>query len=536
MAARDSTDARYLEIAREMVETGDWLVPRLAGVPHLDKPPLSYWVAAAGFEALGITPFAGRLGEQLALAGTAALVFSFAHRRMGARPALAAAGVFLTSGLVFVSSRGLHTDLFQLAFFTAALIALFEGSEGRPGATALGFGLLGASMLAKGPIALVVALAVVVPFLALHRERRLPARGVLLGAALFAGIGLPWFGVLAYLDPSLPSWLLEHQVLARVGDGSEGHRHGPLYLLAHALVGLLPWTPLVLLALWRLRPRRGEPREALDSFLLLWALAPLVVFQLPATKLATYLLPAFPGLALAVARAEARGLLADRVARRAIAASCGLAAGAALAASGLLGALALTDGAAARWLDVAELGSLALPAAALAALGGIAFALAVRATRRSFEWTLPRAALAAGTVFLLGSFSLAPGLEDQERAAGLVRRVPEARVVQYGVFEPGLLFYTGATDRCFVALHERFAEVARTSPEAKRLGLRRQDVAAMVREPVPTFVLAKLDHERELERALHLSSLQRSRRYVLLGNGAASAALGGAPGAAPPAD
>ena len=325
MAARDSTDARYLEIAREMLATGDWLVPHLADVPHLDKPPLSYWAAAAGFSALGVTPFAGRLVQQLALAATAGFVFAWARRRLGQRPALTAAGVLLTSGLVFGSSRGLHTDLFQLAFLTAALAALFEGSEGRSGATALGLALLGASMLAKGPIALFVALAVLVPFLALRRERRLPWRGVLLGVALFAAIGLPWYWLLVHRDPSLLGWFYEHQIRARVSTGTEGHRHGVLYLPGHLLVGLLPWTPLVLLALWRLRPRRGERGEALDGFLLLWTLVPLVFFGLPATKLATYLLPAFPGAALAVARAQARGLLEDRSARRAIAAAAALA-------------------------------------------------------------------------------------------------------------------------------------------------------------------------------------------------------------------
>jgi 4-amino-4-deoxy-L-arabinose transferase-like glycosyltransferase len=47
LGALDSTDARYLAIGREMWATGDWLVPRLAGVPHLDKPPLTYWASSS---------------------------------------------------------------------------------------------------------------------------------------------------------------------------------------------------------------------------------------------------------------------------------------------------------------------------------------------------------------------------------------------------------------------------------------------------------------------------------------------------------
>ena len=533
MGARDSTDARYLEIAREMLATGDWLVPHLAGVPHLDKPPLSYWAAATGFVAFGVTPFAGRLFQQFALAATAVFLFWWAGRRLGQGPALIAAGILLTSGLVFGSSRGLHTDLFQLVFLTAALAALFEGSEGRSGATALGFALLGASMLAKGPIALFVALAVLVPFLALRRERRLPWRGVLLGVALFAAIGLPWYGILVHRDPSLLGWFFEHQIRARVSTGTEGHRHGALYLPAHLLVGLLPWTPLVVLALWRLRPRRGARGEALDTFLLLWTLAPLVLFLLPATKLATYLLPAFPGAALAVARGSARGLLADRSARRAIGAASVLVGLGALALALLLAAESATDGRVAPWLERQELGATAAWAVALALAGGLALALAVRARERSAEWALPRAILATGVTFLLGFGALAPGFADHEAAARLVRSVPDARVVQYGVFECGMLFYTAATERNFVAVHGRLAHLARRTPGAAHLALRREDVAAMVREGTPTFVLAKRSHEEELERAMDLRALHRTRRFVLLGNPAALEALAGAgrPGA-----
>jgi 4-amino-4-deoxy-L-arabinose transferase len=523
MAARDSTDARYLEIAREMVATGDWLVPCLAGVPHLDKPPLSYWAAAAGFTALGVTPFAGRLLEQLALAATAGVSFAWAYRRLGARPALTAAGVLLTSGLVFVSSRGLHTDFFQLVLLTAALAALFEGSERRSGPTALGFALLGASMLAKGPIALFVALVVLVPFLLLRRERRLPWRGVALGAALFAVIGLPWYGILVLRDPSLLGWFFEHQIVARVASGTEGHRHGALYLPAHLLVGLLPWTPLVALALWRLSERRGARPEPLDTYLVLWALAPIALFGLAATKLATYLLPVFPGAALAVARAQARGLLADRSARRAIAASSALAGVAAFAVAGLVAVESATSGNVAPWLEREELGPTWASAAGLVLAGGFALAVAAKARARSSDWALPRVILATGVTFALGFGVLAPGFADHEADGRLVRSVPGARLIQYGVFEPGLLFYTGTTERSFVAVHARLVRLAQQTPAAAHLGLRREDVAAMVREDVPTFVLAKRKHEQDLGRAMDLRPLHRSVHFVLLGNRAAAA-------------
>jgi 4-amino-4-deoxy-L-arabinose transferase len=61
----EPTDARYAEIGREMVASGDWLIPRLNGVTHLDKPPVAYWSAAAGMRVLGVNAAGARIGAKL---------------------------------------------------------------------------------------------------------------------------------------------------------------------------------------------------------------------------------------------------------------------------------------------------------------------------------------------------------------------------------------------------------------------------------------------------------------------------------------
>jgi 4-amino-4-deoxy-L-arabinose transferase-like glycosyltransferase len=515
MAARDTTDARYLEIAREMWASGDWLVPRLANVPHLHKPPLTYWAAGAGFGALGVTPFAGRALEQAAVAATAVLILLWARRRIGVRSAWLAAGLFLTSGLVFATSRALHTDLFQLLFLTGALIALYEGSAGSVAATTAAGALLGLAMLAKGPIAFLVTIAVCTPFLALRRgERRLPWAGVALGLGLLVAIGLPWYLLMIDRTPSLLRWFAEQQVLARVARGTEGHRHGLLYLPAHVLAGTLPWTPLVLLATWRLLPRHGGRAEALDLFLLLWTILPCLFFEAFATKLATYLLPALPAAALLVARAAERRLLDDRIGRAALAAALAVTGIGALAASGLL--VATLRGHGPEWVEAAE-----LAAPKLFAVLAIAAASLRRATATSLALGIPGAAVVLG----LAGAALAPGIRDHARDAELVAAVPGAEVIEYGVFQAGLLFYTAAPERFFVAIEARRARIAERDPSASHLGLRKKDVAARVRRPVPTFVLAKRSHAADLVAELGLVRVRSSGRYVLLANPAAASAL-----------
>lgn len=527
MAARDTTDARYLEIAREMTASGGWLVPHLAGVPHLQKPPLSYWAAAAGFRVFGVSPFAGRLLSEVALGATALVLFGWTRARLGSRAAWIAAGVFLTSGLVFAASRALNTDLFQLFLLTAGLLALYAGSEGRAAPVALGLTLLGASMLAKGPIAFLVALPVVGTFLWLRRgERRLPLRGLVVGLAGACAFGLPWYAALVASDPSLLRWFFEHQVLARVSGGGEGHLHGGLYLPAHLLLGSLPWSPVVARSVWQLRPRASVRTAAPELFLLLWALVPCILFQLFATKLATYLLPAFPASALLVAWASARGELEDRTGRLCVAASAGLTGVAALAlAAAFLAPAAALGGHG--WVEPDELEAPGLFAAGLAASGALALVLAAAAPSRATAWSLPRVVVITALAFAIGFSGLAPGLPDHGADAAVIRSVPGARVIQYGLFRPGLFFYTGQVERQFVAIERRRAALARRDPRAAHLGLRHDQVAAMIAEDAPTFVLAKRSAEDHLVKQLRLVAVRRSGRYALLANPAAAAALAG---------
>ena len=242
MGAVDSTDARYLAIGREMWARATTLVPRLAGVPHLDKPPLTYWAASLGYALFGPTEFGGRCVEQLALLATALVVFRAAARWANPSWALPAALVFLTSALPFVLSRGLATDLFQLLFLSAALVAICDGAVQRSAARAAAAGAwLGVSMLAKGPIALLVAASVWGVFALCVRGRALlPARGVALGAALFAAIGVPWFALLVHRNPAILDWFLHVQLASRVTGTDRGHLKDATYLLRVALAARCP--------------------------------------------------------------------------------------------------------------------------------------------------------------------------------------------------------------------------------------------------------------------------------------------------------
>ena len=145
----EPTDARYAEIGREIVASGDWVTPRLNGVAHYDKPPLTYWCTAAGMRALGVNEWGARIGAALAgvlLLGTTASIAAAA----GAGTLLAPL-VLASAALFFALSRLLATDVF-LAAAVAAFYAAYLTRERR--GTLWMYVALGAGFLAKGPVVL----------------------------------------------------------------------------------------------------------------------------------------------------------------------------------------------------------------------------------------------------------------------------------------------------------------------------------------------------------------------------------------------
>ena len=526
MGAMDSTDARYLAIAREMAHTNEWLVPRLGGATHLDKPPLTYWASMLGERALGANEFGGRAGQQLALIATALVVAAAARRLAGPQWSLAAGLAFLTAGLPFALSRGVATDLFQLAFVTPALLLLHEASQRRSSArTALAFALLGASMWAKGPIAAMVAGAVWLAAMALGRARgRLPWRGIALGVVLFLAIGLPWYVLIAARVPGVTDWFAA-QLAGRVTGSGVGHVKDATYIVRSWGLGLLPWTPVVLLSLWRLWPRRGRrDADPCDAFVIAWALAPVLLFSLFKTKLASYVVPAVPGAVLVVARAGARGLLDDRRARRVLALCYGTALAATLALGLAVGAESLLG-----WdtLPFFALHDARVPrcfGAVLLTTALLGAALLPRVARLDARGSLIVTALVSGLALASMFHAVAGDLPTFREEGRIVRRVPGARLVEFA-FQPGLFYYAEPAATVFVAGVGGLIEPLLDPASAQRLSLSREEGLAMLREDVPTFALVDTWQAPDLAALAGTRILRESRKYALIANPAALRAL-----------
>lgn len=311
----DPDEGRYSNVALEMVDGGDYLVPhRHHESMHVTKPPLTYWAMAASVNLFGRSEWALRLPMALGLALTVALVFALGRAFVPQRPWLPAL-VYLSSPLPFLAASAITTDTLLTFAETAAMLAYvrFRFAGGSPRWLDGMWALFGLAFMVKGPPALLPLLAIAAWE---FRQRSTAVARRPLGLLAFVAIGLSWFIWIVQRHPELLPYFLGHEVLDRVASG-EHDRHGEWYgglviYLPTLALGALPWAAL---ALWRrwLSPT-AAPMPASSRFLWCWVALPLAVFFLARSRLPFYLLPLFVPLSLLIAQSLAD--LADSRARR----------------------------------------------------------------------------------------------------------------------------------------------------------------------------------------------------------------------------
>ncbi|MBK9966968.1 MAG: glycosyltransferase family 39 protein [Holophagales bacterium] len=125
----DPDEGRYSEIPREMLASGDYVIPHQNGLVYLEKPPLGYWLVAGSFRLFGETEGAARLPGKLATAGTMLALFLFARRRLGERAGALAALFFGGSLLGFGLARIVLIDPLLTAAQTGAVLAFVALAE-----------------------------------------------------------------------------------------------------------------------------------------------------------------------------------------------------------------------------------------------------------------------------------------------------------------------------------------------------------------------------------------------------------------------
>ncbi|MDF0605103.1 glycosyltransferase family 39 protein [Neisseriaceae bacterium TC5R-5] len=308
----DTTEARYAEIARKMLETGNWVtLLHDYHVPFWAKPPLSTWLSAASMGVFGINEFAVRL-PALLLAFLTLWLTAAVMRQHSGRDASLATILILSSGLLFLAAAGtVMTDpallfcvtLSQVAFWRA----LTQQSRYWPYLFFVGLGL---GLLAKGPLAIVLVGMPIFCWVLLRKQwrqlwYRLPW---IYGTILLLAIALPWYYWAEYRTPGFLRYYIMGEHIARFLDSGW---HGDKYGFAHAtprgmiwlyaLGAILPWS--IAMLPWLGRHGRVLSKLCQDNdgwllYLALWTSMTLLFFSLSGNIIFPYALPMLPGCAL----------------------------------------------------------------------------------------------------------------------------------------------------------------------------------------------------------------------------------------------
>ena len=302
-------EGRYADIAREMLDSNDWVTPRVNGIKYLEKPPLQYWATAGAFAVLGVDEWTARLWPAYTgFLGIALLAFAgirLAPRSPWLPTALIAAGCWG----YFLGGQFLTLDMGLTFFLTAAMLGFLLSRRAGIALSAergwmiLAWAGMACAVLSKGIVGIVIPSLALLVYLAIERDLSLLRRlHWVSGLCVFGAIVLPWFILVQQRNTEFFHFFFirEHFERYLLPDH---HRPGPWWYYAPVLlVGLLPWTPSIPAAFARAWRAPAGSGFKLDRFLVIWAGVVVVFFSVSHSKLPGYVLPAVPAILLLFAR------------------------------------------------------------------------------------------------------------------------------------------------------------------------------------------------------------------------------------------
>ena len=352
----DPDEGRYAEIPREMIESGDYVTPRLNYVKYYEKPPLFYWITAGSLILFGQNELAVRAVPAIAGCLTVLLIMGVGKRLFGGKTGQMAGWIYATSIIPVIMARMPIIDGVFSLFLTTAWAAWWLGYEA--GTTrkkenwyVVAWGCMGLATMTKGIAAIALTAVIIFPFIFLRRDwKALRDMAWIPGILLFAAITLPWHIAAALRDPQFLHFYIVVQHFQRLS--SQEHA-SPFWFFPSILpFGLLFWTALFFPAavnafklaigavkivprFSRIKENMGAvPENSKDSvkeaesrkalFLIIWILAVPGLFSMSSGKLVPYILPAYPAMALLLSHYLSKGGLNNRSTRWCGAVTAGL--------------------------------------------------------------------------------------------------------------------------------------------------------------------------------------------------------------------
>ncbi|RTR40821.1 lipid IV(A) 4-amino-4-deoxy-L-arabinosyltransferase [Shewanella canadensis] len=297
-------ELRYAEIAREMVDSGNWIVPTFNDLRYFEKPVMGHWMNAISQVVFGENNFSVRAASAFSTLGAAFCLFLLVGRFANRKQAWVTVSVFLS--LFLVSNLGTYSVLDGMLnlWLTAAFTAFFYAADSPTTSQRWRYyGLAGlfcaCALLTKGFLALALPVIVVVPFMIWQRQLLDILRWgwwVMLVALI---VTLPWALAIHAAEPDYWHYFFWVEHIQRFAAEDAQHTSPAWYYLPYLLLGTLPWLFLAPSAIKHLK---GHWQSPLLRYALLWALIPFIFFSAAKGKLVTYILPCMAPLAIILAQ------------------------------------------------------------------------------------------------------------------------------------------------------------------------------------------------------------------------------------------
>lgn len=309
----DSTEARYIEIARKMLVSNDWITPQFDyGVPFWGKPPLHTWLSALGMKLFGVGYFGARILIFATSILTVAVIYDWTRRNRGKDQALVAITVLSSSLLFFGASAFVMTDMVMVLGTTLSMVAFYKCACATGARRLWGhlfFVGLAIGLMAKGPTAVVLtAIPIFLWLLVGHRWHLLSRLPWSTGLILAAILTVPWYVAAEIKTPGFLRYFIIGEHIERFlvpgwsGDlYGAGHARPKGMIWVYGLGVFLPWT--IFAAALGVRGNRvvdvfqGD-QNGWYSYLAMWMLSPLILFTPAANILPAYALPGIPAAAI----------------------------------------------------------------------------------------------------------------------------------------------------------------------------------------------------------------------------------------------
>ncbi len=299
-------EPRYAEIAREMIEEGNWIVPHDNGWVSTEKPPLLFWLISI-FSVLsgGVSSFAARLPAVCAGLGTVAVLYILCLRLFGKRTAILSAIVLTTSYLFFDNARTAQTDMLLTLFIILSFFLFYRSQGGLPlrrRSLLLFYCVLALGTLTKGPVGFVIPLGVIVLYLASVGEmRRVKEIYLTEGVLLFLIIVGGWVAAATFVSHGEYGFFsaMNSHVIERYAGGLH-HKQPFYYFIATLPLDFLPWSLFIPASLSFFVSRLKSIERKETAFVLCWFFFIFVFFTFSTEKRNLYILPLFPAISIIV--------------------------------------------------------------------------------------------------------------------------------------------------------------------------------------------------------------------------------------------